>query len=116
MGIGKPFESGRQKTGGRARGTRNHISESFLRDLMAEWEASGARCLKILTVEDPAAFVKVVASILPKEFTFSAVETELDDEDLSRIIEQLRQRVLAERQQAEPILIESKADVDSTRH
>jgi len=62
------FQKGREKTGGRAKGTRNKISEAFLKDLHAEWERSGQATLKILAVEQPAAFAHLVAKILPQAF------------------------------------------------
>jgi hypothetical protein len=68
MTFGKPFEPGRQKTGGRAKGVRNKISEAFLKDLHAEWERSGAATLKILAVENPAALAHLVAKVLPTAF------------------------------------------------
>src|SRR5262249_11187924 len=68
------FEKGMKKTGGRAKGTRNKISEKFLQDLHAEWDAHGAETLKIMRVEEPGNFVKVVAAILPKEFEITQTQ------------------------------------------
>jgi hypothetical protein len=68
MTFGKPFEPGREKTGGRKLGVRNKLSERFLKDLHDEWERSGSDCLKILAKEDPASFAKLAVGILPKEF------------------------------------------------
>ena len=34
---------------------------------MAEWERSGAKCLKALANDDPATLVKVAASLMPKD-------------------------------------------------
>jgi hypothetical protein len=62
------FEKGREKTGGRAKGTRNKISEAFLKDLHAEWEKSGAAVLKIMAVEQPGVFAGLVAKVLPTAF------------------------------------------------
>jgi hypothetical protein len=62
------FQKGREKTGGRAKGTRNKISEAFLKDLHAEWERSGPATLKILAVENPAAFAGLAAKVLPTAF------------------------------------------------
>ena len=62
------FQKGREKTGGRAKGTRNKISEAFLKDLHAEWERSGAATLKILAVENPAAFAALAVRVLPQAF------------------------------------------------
>ena len=69
MTFGKPFEPGREKTGGRKLGVRNKLSERFLKDLHDEWERSGSASLKILAKEDPATFAKLALGILPKEFT-----------------------------------------------
>ena len=57
-----------EKIGGRAKGTRNKISEAFLRDLHAEWERSGQATLRILAVEQPAVLAALVAKILPQAF------------------------------------------------
>ena len=62
------FKVGREKTGGRAKGTRNKISEAFLKDLHAEWERSGAATLKILAVENPSAFAALAVRVLPTAF------------------------------------------------
>ena len=70
------FKVGREKTGGRAKGIRNKISEAFLKDLHAEWERSGPATLKILAVENPGVFAGLVARVLPTAF---------DDEYPSRI-------------------------------
>jgi hypothetical protein len=68
MSVGRPFQKGMQKLGGRIKGSRNKISEAFLKDLAAEWEASGPAALKIMSKDEPGNFVKVVAALLPKEF------------------------------------------------
>jgi hypothetical protein len=68
MTFGKPFEPGREKTGGRKLGVRNKLSERFLKDLHDEWERSGSDCLKILAKENPETFARLAVGILPKEF------------------------------------------------
>jgi hypothetical protein len=52
---------------GRPRGSRNKLGEQFISDLQAEWEKSGATALERMAKNDPSAFVKTVASILPRE-------------------------------------------------
>jgi hypothetical protein len=68
MTFGKPFEPGREKTGGRKLGVRNKLSERFLKDLHAEWERSGEATLKILAKENPEAFARLAVGVLPREF------------------------------------------------
>jgi hypothetical protein len=62
------FTKGQPKVGGRAKGTRNKISEAFLKDLHEEWQRSGQATLKILAYEQPAAFAHLVAKVLPQAF------------------------------------------------
>jgi len=91
MSIGRPFQKGMPKIGGRVRGSRNKISEAFLKDLAAEWEVSGPAALKVMAKEEPGNFVKVVAALLPKEFTIDDNRLkDLPDEELEMLINELR--------------------------
>jgi hypothetical protein len=65
----QPGQSGNPK--GRALGSRNRMSESFLEDLRATWEKHGARALETCAMEDPTGFVRIVASLLPKHVDLS---------------------------------------------
>jgi len=95
--IGKPFEVGRVKSGGRAKGTRNLISEAFLTDLLAEWKESGAAALKVMAKTDQSNFVKVTAALLPKELDISDSRlSEMSDSELDEAIEYIK-RQIAER-------------------
>jgi len=94
MSFGKPFKLGRAKTGGRVKGSRNLISESFLRDLAVEWQESGPAALKIMAKTDPSGFVKVTAALLLKEFEISDNRlADLNDEELDIIINELRAKL-----------------------
>jgi hypothetical protein len=62
------FQKGMEKIGGRGKGVRNKISEAFLRDFHAEWERSGPAVMRILAIENPAAFAAIGAKILPQAF------------------------------------------------
>ena len=91
MNFGTPFVKGQRKVGGRVKGSRNAISEAFLKDLAAEWEASGPDALKVMAKEEPGNFVKVVAALLPKEFSIEDNRLkELDDSELEVLINELR--------------------------
>jgi hypothetical protein len=94
MAIGKPFLPGRTKTGGRVKGSRNKISESFLSDLHTEWLESGASALKIMAREDPSGFVKVTAALLPREFEITETQImQIPDEELNELRDELRRRI-----------------------
>ena len=49
--IGKPFVPGRAKTGGRARGARNKLSQAFLEAFAADFEERGAEVITIVRME-----------------------------------------------------------------
>jgi hypothetical protein len=94
MSVGKPFLPGRAKTGGRIKGSRNLISEAFLKDLAAEWQESGPHALKVMAKTDCSGFVKVVAALLPKEFEINDNRlADLNDDELDILINEVRARI-----------------------
>jgi hypothetical protein len=90
MGL---WEKGRPKTGGRAKGVRNRISHSFLEALHKDFEEHGVAAIKISRIEKPVEYIKIVASLLPKEFEISDSRLEeIDDTELEALIDAVRQR------------------------
>lgn len=73
------FVVGHTGKGGRPKGSRNKLGEAFVSDLFDEWTRSGANALKRVVQDDPTAFVRVVAQILPREIdaTLTTVDVEL---------------------------------------
>jgi hypothetical protein len=91
---------------GRPRGSRNKLAQRVFDDIFRHWcePASGELCkgqaaLELLYREEPSAYLRLTASVLPKEFVFENAVTELDDEELDRMIEALRERAIAARQE-----------------
>ena len=73
---------------GRVKGTRNRISTAFLEALAKDFEEHGEAAIKIMRVERPTDYCKVIASILPKEFEFTENNlVGIDDSELDAIIE-----------------------------
>src|SRR5438067_11430925 len=88
------FEKTRPKTGGRRPGTRNRLSQEFLVVLLAEFEAHGAEAVRICRTERPSDFVKIVASLLPREIDIQDnTLADVSDADLESFIEYARQRI-----------------------
>lgn len=73
---GRDAKTGRFVTGnnggGRKLGSRNKLTTEFLDDLYAKWQLHGADVLERVIRDDPAAFLRTVAQILPKEIDVNA--------------------------------------------
>ena len=81
----QPGQSGNPK--GRPKGSRNKLGESFLTDLQADWAEHGSAVIKTVRAERPHEYLKVVASILPKELNVRVDPLdEMDDDELTAIL------------------------------
>ena len=74
--VDRDARSGRFLTGckpgpGRQSGSRNKLAENFIADLHATWEQHGAAALAKCAVDEPAQFVRVVASLMPKDINLN---------------------------------------------
>jgi hypothetical protein len=65
------FLAGNSGNGGRKPGSRNKLGEQFVADLRDAWLEHGIEALKRCATEEPAAFVKVVAGLLPRDVSLS---------------------------------------------
>ena len=59
--FGTPFQPG-QKSAGRVRGARNKLSMAFVEALAEEFRQHGAEAIRIMRIERPTEFIKVIAS------------------------------------------------------
>ena len=84
----------KQGQGGRAKGVKNKLRWAFLTDLLADYEAHGAECIKICRIERPIEYVKLIAALLPKEFEITDSRlNELSDEEIDVLIGEIRARI-----------------------
>jgi hypothetical protein len=93
----KPFQPGNKFGKGRPKGSRNKLGEEFLAKLHADFEQHGESVIKEVRETKPADYLKVVASILPKELnvTTNAVE-EMSDDELAAGIAALQSIIAAQ--------------------
>lgn len=63
------FVSGVKPGPGRPKGSRNRLTEDFLRDLADVWEEHGKEALICTAKDEPAKFASIVASLMPREAT-----------------------------------------------
>lgn len=87
---------------GRPKGARNKFSRRVVEDLLRDWEEGGPGAIKRMRVMDPSGYVKVCASLLPRELTVETALADLSDDDIDDLIEQIKQHMIEARR---PILI-----------
>jgi hypothetical protein len=93
----KPGQSGNPK--GRPQGSRNKLSEEFLADLHAAWQLFGRPALMTTALTEPSVFVRVVASLMPKELEATKTVVHADrmsDDELAAIACQGGEDLMAE--------------------
>jgi hypothetical protein len=75
-------------SGGRQPGTRNRLQGAFIDALAKDFEENGEGVIRIVRAEDPATWLKIIASVLPREWlmTDASPLVEMSDEDLAKVI------------------------------
>jgi len=75
---------------GRPKGARHKLGEAFLEALASDFEANGPQVIAEVRENRPADYIKVIASILPKEMNVKVDTTdELTDDQLDQRIRAL---------------------------
>jgi hypothetical protein len=75
-------------SGGRQPGTRNRLQADFIDALAKSFAENGDAAIRIVFAERPAEYLKIIASVLPKEFLMAdgSPLSELSDADLESVI------------------------------
>jgi hypothetical protein len=94
-----PFRPGQSgNPGGKPIGARNRLEAEFLNDLAEDYRQHGKAAIQLLFEKDPAAYLRIVASLVPKNSETVGAFDQLDDVQLSLLIELVR--AIRERQEA----------------
>lgn len=88
--IGRPFQPGNP---GRPKGSRNRLGEAFIQALYVDFTENGPEVIAAVRAEDPATYMRVVASILPKELEIKRPMSDLSDDELANAIELIRETI-----------------------
>jgi hypothetical protein len=65
------FLAGNAGNGGRKPGARNKLGEAFVEDLRDCWQEHGASVLVRVARDDPAALLRTIASLMPKDLNLN---------------------------------------------
>jgi hypothetical protein len=88
------FQLGHAPTpgGGRPAGSRNKITTHLLNVLCKDFQENGEAVVKICRIEKPVEYLKIVASLLPKEFAVSDTRVgDLSDDEIAQLLVQVRE-------------------------
>ena len=97
MSEDNKFKPGNTFGQGRRVGSRNKLQHKFVEALAADFEKEGEKVIKIARIEKPIEYLKLVASLLPKELLITDnVLEEMSDEQLLETIREVR-RLKAEK-------------------
>jgi hypothetical protein len=92
---------------GRPKGSRNKLGEAFMDDLYQSWLAHGPAAIEAVLKTKPDAYLKVIASLLPKDLVLKVRPLdELSDEQLLERLRSLTKR-------AAPLLAKLVSDDES---
>jgi len=81
------FLPGNTGFGGRPKGARNKLGEAFIEDLLHSWEAQGPDAIHRVIQEKPEQYLKVIASLMPKDLNvnFNPTDEMTDDQLIQRV-------------------------------
>jgi hypothetical protein len=109
--------------GGRPRGARNHLTKVVFEDILRHWTepAGGDLCkgqaaLEIVFREKPNEYVRLVTSVLPKEFVFENITSELDDDQIDELLIALRQRMIEARATVPLLPAKEEEQIEQPQH
>ena len=87
----KPGQSG--NPGGKPVGSRNRLQGDFMRALSEDFAAHGKEAIIQCRAEKPDVYLRIVASLFPKELEVKRPLDDLSDEELENAIALLRQEL-----------------------
>ena len=99
------FQSGNP---GKPKGARTKLGEAFIEALAADFDQHGAQAIIDARAESPVQYVRVIASLLPKDVNLNVNSTDdLSDADLAERIRELAT-------QLSPLLTGGTGNADAT--
>jgi hypothetical protein len=99
----KTFEPGNDgHGGGRPQGSKNRLQTKFLYELAEDFAINGAGVIKICRIEKPVEYLRIIASVLPRELQIETnALSDMSDEDIAASLSLLQKIQLNKRAQEE---------------
>ncbi len=111
------FIPGNNGGNGRPKGARNKLGEEFLEALRDDFLAHGAGAIEQTRIEKPDAYLKVIASILPKQLEIKESAFEgVSDHELAALVAAAREALAAHEGDGERAEPEANPDKLSRIH
>ena len=86
------FAPGNNASLGRKPGSRNRLQGAFVSALAKDFEEHGEGVIRIARIEKPVEYLRLIASIMPKEFIVSEIELDvMGDDELAEALNIVRQ-------------------------
>ncbi len=106
----KKGHSGNPK--GRPKGSRNALGEAFISAMHSDFQEHGDDVIEKVRKEKPDQYLKVIASILPKELNVNTNPLEdMSDDELVTLLDAVRSLLAAS-----PVDGTTDGDAEATRH
>ncbi|BBC00114.1 hypothetical protein [Bradyrhizobium elkanii] len=103
------FVVGNRGNNGRRKGARNRLHADFIVGLQEHFAEVGKTAIDIVFKESPKEYLKIIASVLPKEFILEDGRLEsMGDEELEQYLDEIRRLKSAGAGQGRSDLIEGK--------
>ena len=90
----KPGQSG--NPAGRPKGSRHKLGEAFIEAMQVDFDLHGSAVIEKVRTENPSQYLKVIASILPKELNVRSDSlSEMDEDELAAVLDGVRALLVA---------------------
>jgi len=86
------------------------LGEAFIAALVEDFEKHGVEVIERVRIEKPEAYIKVIASLLPKDLNLNVPK--LDDLTDEQLLERLRSLT----KEAAPLLAKLDVETEASRH
>ena len=94
------FTAGNPGGPGRPKGSKHKLSEAFVAALAQDFDEHGADAIRRVWQDDPSTYLRVIASLVPKDFqvSSSSVLDQLSDDQLAEWLALVREAKVAREQ------------------